>query len=320
VQFLSRLTNILEQVRYSGFHQPNWAMPSEIIGIFDIYGKGNFFFQIAPRNSFNFIVNCTISVVVILLFIKNIIKSKIDKPLWIAPAIVILIVYLNSILNNRNNYSYMKIYTLLLPFIFVVFYSSFFIYKNNSNPSKLLTITNESVKYLSISAIIISGFLYINLYNHTSNIVSKDMFEAVRFIRSKNFQDKVFVFNNRANQVNKTVMENRLFEHIFISSLQINWVDQGFIPQSQNSYKSQPILGEALTNYVNYTPHLSNNVYLIIDLKSSNFNLDKIMNKNNIVFKNDELLIIDTETKLCDSLRDTKLGIFDFNIYWNIIK
>lgn len=324
-QFLLRLSDFIENLKMSGFYQPHWAMLSEILGCFNIYNPDSFYkclqqgLSLVPRNLTNFLMVSLTSIFFIIMYFKNIFKNKIDKAFWLTPIFLIFASFMNSGINHLKNYSYMKIYTILVPLLFIVFYSSFFL----SNKGKSFRIQNlfNKISISIITLLIIStGFSYLTFYSDSSRYISKDMYELFDFVRNKNYKDKVFLFQPRGVGISRSEILDGLFEHFCIASMNIYWVDHKSIQQSQTKYIQMPVIGKELTTYLNYNQRLNCIVYLIIDKKNSNCpECIKNRNINHIVYENNEVMIIDTEKKLAESLTNKDQGIFDFNLYWNML-
>jgi hypothetical protein len=123
----SQLFTHLHNVSVGGWWQPQWATPPEIMGWLDIYAHGS---QacILPRNSFE-VVSVILGSLTILAATGYYLISnrKLDRAFWLAPIILVLLVYAKCMFRDRfNNYQYYKAYTAFLPIVFVFIYAPFF--------------------------------------------------------------------------------------------------------------------------------------------------------------------------------------------------
>jgi hypothetical protein len=110
-----------------GFWQPQWAVPAEVLGLFNIYdpavqgyvGRQNW----TPFSLFAVVGLSALCVEVVVLRILSGVRC--DYSYWLAPLLFIAVVFLKVFLVNRiHNYQYMKAYTLVLVPVLGFFFGS----------------------------------------------------------------------------------------------------------------------------------------------------------------------------------------------------
>lgn len=290
---------------YAGYPQPHWALPSEIIGLSNIYQNyqswtDNFLgIKEIPRSPFELTVNIIASIMISLALAINYLKNKkIDKSFWLFPFVIVLIIYFRLSSQHQHNYSYMKMYTILLPFIFAFCLSSLNqIYRR----TKILLLKNivNSITYLFLFIIIFTGSAYLSEYKNTEKYITKDMFQLYDYYKNHQLDDSILLPKERGKyQLNR--MADRLDEGMLIPLLPINTIDQWVLS------------GVHINN-----DNASKKVLLLVDKKDFACPLVNLNQNTETLYENNSYLILDTKEQLQDALvgKEDKINL---NVYWSL--
>jgi len=261
-------------INVSGFWQPHWASPAEILGIFNLYTPE--YTQSAPRllvrSELDFYCNVIVSIAIFLFILIYLVKKKdIDQSFWLAAPVFVFLIFIKAYyLDHANNYTYMKAYTILLPLLLILCYKAIDFQSNTA--TSILSYVASSIKYVMLLVIILNGVLYIHQYSHQSKIVTSDMFKLYEYNKdNKNIFDSYVLITNKGE----------MDEFMIVPLIPFHWLNQGI--------------------YKNPKPHLDKKVALFVRKIDSIH--ESVINKyrDRIVYENASFVIIDTNKYLKES-------------------
>ncbi len=170
----------------NGYMQPKWALPHEIFGISDIYKTINLTNGgvYIPRENFDIIFSSIITIIILYLY-RNYLKNNLKKvnSLLVVPHILVFFIFVYVYMkSHNNNYMYMKYYIFMLPYLFLLFWTSVTNFElANKNKYKICLI----LLFLTLH----SGFSYIYKYTEQARFVKSNKIEFYE-------QSKKIDFNN----------------------------------------------------------------------------------------------------------------------------
>jgi hypothetical protein len=112
----------LAYIKTSGFWQPVWACPSEIIGWWTVYSGA--FYQLHARTGAQFAAGVILSTLILIFLLWFYFKKIHDSCLRVLAALIVFVVliFIKTVFVERiNNYQYTKAFTLALPMLVFVF-------------------------------------------------------------------------------------------------------------------------------------------------------------------------------------------------------
>jgi len=193
----------------AGFSQPHWASPAEMLGLFDMYRETGY--VLVPRSSLNLLLNAGVSVVVVFLACFAIGRDKtLDRAFWIAPIVLVVAGYVKiHMLDGISNYSYTKIYTLLLPLLIIP------VFVGGYRLIKLLPEGTTRSFVLPPVAIIVTGALYIAQYLGQGSVVDRDQLAMYHYDGERAFAK--YAIETR---------DHKLDKYMLTSLVDLKWIDQ----------------------------------------------------------------------------------------------
>ena len=281
IDWISLTIKQLSEEGGNGFMQPHWALPHEILGIYNIY------MNILPSNAgvrferslVNYVLSFSLTILIllpVLYYIKNNFK-KITPVLYSSYILVGIIAIFVFTFSRENNYLYMKYYIFMTPILLITFWLAIDFYQ------KKINITEGGKKYfiyiLITSVITMNGLSYIGKYTHHAQKISQNKLELYNETKNIDFNNTIF-YPYSYNGV----------LYSYASLINVPWM-------IKDKYELKY-----------YKKYLNYKVYVF--LKASDFK-DNIANKE-IVFKNKDYVIIDSGFKLSDFIGNNiaKEGIF----------
>ena len=288
----------------NGFEQPLWALPNEIIGIYNIYLNAfvDFTGKLIHRTYIGLFSSLIISVFIfysIFIFIQK--RSSEDNVLYIAS---ILMVVISALLvrykNPGNNYSYMKMYVFHLPFLFMIFWGSLNVFYEKHRV-KLFNFDENWMYLLVTLPIVLSGIFYIIQYKEESIPIEKFRIELHLEAKKISFDNVILYpfFIHKSTKIRDT-----LYRVMYPAVLSMPWM----IPSLwEDAYwKDKPFY----KNFMNYK------VYLLIEKEPGHIYTNT--NKN-IVFENKSILIIDSGKTVKDGI-SIQNNTIDYDTYTHNLK
>ena len=278
LKWLQFIVAHLQNISIAGWWQPQWAFPSEILGLVDIYAdntvKGT---KQLPRNDWSFVLNSVLSELIIAVILVYIIRGKdVDKSFWLSSPMFVLMVFVkNKYIEHIHNYQYMKAYTIFLPVLFGLFVRA--IHYSTKARSQLLQYVVKTSAVAVLVMISITGVLYIKKYTHERRLVSQDMFALSTFDKEANLNSYAVITNNVG-----------MDEYMLAPIIPLNWLNP-------NSTRTSPFVG----------PHLNKKVIYIVNKKYLPHGSSDMRNDNEyVMYENPSYIIYDTRESvgtLCDS-------------------
>lgn len=262
----------------NGFMQPYWALPHEILGMFNIYIdiSGSNAGVKLQRSYVNYILSISVSIsilAVIFYYIKNSYK-KIDPILYSVYILTGIIGILVFVFSRSNNYLYMKYYVFLSPLLLITFWLAlnFCIRKKNY----FLGIKKDHIFTIISFLIIFNGLTYIGKYTYQSKRVSQNKIELYE--------------NTKHMDFNNTIIYPISYDDILYSYASL--IDAPWIINGKFSKKY-------FQKYMGYK------VYIFIKTKDykENSEYDKI------IYKDSEYIIINSGLKLIEIIEKDKDAI-----------
>jgi hypothetical protein len=289
--------------------QPQWAMPSEMLGMSNIYHnfmswfRPEFASKLGHRSAGSLVFNVIASLLIVIAFVRHILTSRsLDKSFWLAAPAFVLAIFLWSYfhMKGEKNYLYMKSYTLFLPFLFTAFYAI-----PLSSPRRFQHL-HKGVRYALSVAIIIVGLSYVHEYSATGTYVTNDMFELYAYSQETDLSNVVFLPKDKVageSDVDhrRQAWQQRMLETEILPLFPVNMVDQSMPPEQ------------------NFNKHLQKRVYLILrksDLPCWPCTAQR--NAQRLVWQNHTFVIIDTGRVLRDAFPN---GTSEphLNVFWETI-
>jgi len=281
IDWISLTIKQLSEEGGNGFMQPHWALPHEILGIYNIY------MNILPSNAgvrferslVNYVLSFSLTILIllpVLYYIKNNFK-KITPVLYSSYILVGIIAIFVFTFSRENNYLYMKYYIFMTPILLITFWLAIDFYQ------KKINITEGGKKYfiyiLITSVITMNGLSYIGKYTLYAQKISQNKLELYNETKNIDFNNTIF-YPYSYNGV----------LYSYASLINVPWMIKD--KYELKYYKK----------YLNYK--------VCVFLKASDFK-DNIANKE-IVFRNKDYVIIDSGFKLSDFIGNNiaKEGIF----------
>jgi hypothetical protein len=265
----------VQYVKTSGFWQPHWATPVEIVGLKDIYASGRGY-QLVPRapgESDLVTAMSALIVAVVGLYLGG--RPGVDRALWLSPPLYCLAVFLkNYFIDRFNNYQYMKSYTLWLVPICLLFVLSLWNLRRLSRKYRrdavVLTIA-------CLAAMIAVGAGYLWTMFRESLVVGPAHYELRNADRRLDFDQYVFLTSASRSH------ELYVMKYMMVPLIRMNWANES-IPK-------------------HFGPHLDKKVALFA-IKPELKNPDDVARKNPdlVLLNNDVFLIMKTGLRLQDVL------------------
>ena len=267
----------LSNMPHAGFWQPHWAMPSEILGFSDIYLTPGY--QLIDRSIISTFLNISLSAFIGIFVIRYLLGSKDkNKSFYLAAILICFAIFIKTkFLTPMHNYQFYKSYTLMIPWIYFMLYTSLaFFYENSSiyssSQKKLKLSLLNLVTVLLFFLAITTSLRYIENFYSGSDFVTKDMMNLRRL-------------NSKINVNNYVVItgEKRISEYMLVPLFQFNWANQ-----ANGKY-----LGRDLTKEV------------IVLLNKNDLTCSSCLvaeNLGSIVYENNSFVLINTKQLLTDFL------------------
>jgi hypothetical protein len=219
----------LQGLARGGFWQPHWASLAEILGFLNMYGQIGY--ALLPRSPLNELLSMGLSVVLacgVLLFIAR--EKNLDRAFWLAPLLLIAAAYVHvHYIAQILNYSYMKIYTMLIPLAACVVFAA--IFSLTSSRVKL----GKLMSYGAVAVVCLTGMSYIGQYLVESQYVTKDMFALYKFQHGRRF-------DNDAVMMPRKQLQAAIQEYMLAPLISMNWLNEGVFPKSLLSYDKKRVI------------------------------------------------------------------------------
>lgn len=205
----------LQGLARAGFWQPHWASLAEILGLLDMYRQIGY--QLFERSIINEIASVTLSVGALAILCRFVLKNRhVDKALWIAPFIIVLVAYLKThFIDGILNYPYMKVYTILLPLLVIPALAALYDYAQRKGPFV------RYGQFLPLFTVTLTGILYIGQYLVQGHYVTRDMFSMYGYNGTRRFNEFAVV-----------TQQQDIAEYMLSPLISMNWLNQSTVPTS----------------------------------------------------------------------------------------
>ena len=284
----------LTQEGGNGYMQPLWALPHEILGFSSIYLEatrdvaGRLLSRSAIKLIAGLIFSCMILYSLLLYFRR---KNREENALYITSILLVAVsaclVYYKS---PNNNYTYMKMYVLFLPILFITFWSSLtFFYEKH-----VLNLFSKNLFFLFLAIpIAINGIVYIFQYKEESTLIENYKIALHSEIKQINF-DNVIMY---PFSVHRSLT-------MYPAILPAPWMIPGY--WNSDHWNDKPYY----KNFINYK------VYLFLEKEPG---YSYVVQNGKVVFQNQCCLIIDSSKIVRDGINSEDDSI-DFDSYTNVVK
>jgi hypothetical protein len=199
-----------------GFWQPQWALPAEILGLFNIYDPAvPEHLERVPWDLFGATGVSILCVEVVLLAIVS--GRRCDYSYWLAPLAFIAVVFVKvCYVNGIHNYQYMKAYTLLMLPVLCFFFGS--LHRLSS-----IRLWPRLVLPVCMVWMMACGWGYLRQYADEALHISCSPARADRLRASVNWDDYVWVTPTLG-----------LDQLAYASLVPFNWINMPIGPQAPN--------------------------------------------------------------------------------------
>jgi len=218
-------------------------------------------------------------------------KNREENALYITSILLVAVsaclVYYKS---PNNNYTYMKMYVLFLPILFITFWSSLtFFYEKH-----VLNLFSKNLFFLFLAIpIAINGIVYIFQYKEESTLIENYKIALHSEIKQINF-DNVIMY---PFSVHRSLT-------MYPAILPAPWMIPGY--WNSDHWNDKPYY----KNFINYK------VYLFLEKEPG---YSYVVQNGKVVFQNQCCLIIDSSKIVRDGINSEDDSI-DFDSYTNVVK
>ncbi len=294
-------------LRVSGFPQPQWALPSEILGLSNIYHnfmswfRPDFSPKLGHRSAGSLVFNLIASGLIVVAFVRHIFVSRsLDKPFWLTAPVFVLVILFTTQLSGRHNFMYMKSYVLFLPFLFTGFYGS-------PPFSRRFQALYKGAKYAISIGIIVVGLSYVHEYSISSTYVTNDMFELYTYSHRTDLSNVVFITRGPVGLPPKQRWQQFMLDLTICPLFAANILDQWVVLNPD--YQEQ-----------RFNRHFKNHVYLLLrksDLPSWPYTEQKTVQR--IIWQNHTFVIMDTGRLFQDAFSNESSEP-NLKIFWETVQ
>ncbi len=227
--WLAYTTANLQGLARGGFWQPHWASFAEILGFLNMYGQVGY--ALLPRSLLNEVLSIVLSLVLVCTVAVFLLREKsIDRAFWLAPLLIIVAAYVQvHYVAQILNYSYMKIYTMLIPLVACVVFAAIF------SSARSGTKFGKYISAAAVAVVCLTGISYIAQYLTESKYVTRDMFAFYKFQQTRRF-------DNFAIMMPQKQLQGRIQQYMLVPLISMNWLNEGVFPKSLLSYTSKPVI------------------------------------------------------------------------------
>lgn len=289
--------------------QPMWAMPSEIFGFTSIYGKLHNIAMPLPfevpvsRTVIDIALNIIVSGFLVLCFFLNLYRNKkIDRNMLLVAVFFILLVFITRKLFHQHAYLYVKIYTLMLPVLFIGLAGIF----SKGNDHVLSARWRSVASILFVSVVALSGIMTIFKYSLVSKYMSRDLIGLHDFVGRKSLLP-----NADGSDRNFFVGISLTDKKMALSKVVQNDLSIAFIVMRANFHilyrpaqlPPQHMADIALNPSGGMSPFLSYNALFVLERKElADFGM-KINPERQIIYTNDRFVVVDSGLSLSGFIR-----------------
>jgi hypothetical protein len=207
----------IANVSHAGFWQPHWASLAEMVGLLDMYRQTGY--VLFPRSPINEIANVTISLAVVAVLLRFFATSRrVDRSFWAVPFLMIAAAYVKfRFIDGILNYSYMKLYTMLLPVVLCVTFAAIW-----SWGKTLPVVWGRITRYGVAAVVAITGILYVGQYLAQGAYVDRAMLGLYRNVPSRRLADMVS---------ETSFWQPRIKDYMLTPLLGMYWVNENDYPK-----------------------------------------------------------------------------------------
>lgn len=268
--------------KVGGYFQPQWAMPSEILGFLNIYNLQKeplHAFEVHSRSGSLLKIAFILSVLLIMFFVARsrtaIIRSRLY---WLLPVILTAAVWFKQyVVDKSNNYQYMKAYTYTLPILWIAFWHVLARWSEGN----LRRLTAIFALPLWVALV---GLHYQASQQPWVTVTSPSLEQLQAFANTHGLADKVILTGN-LNSIEELIQDMLIGAYV-----NMNWANNPLGGSNINWRINKPYLDKEIA-YVFYKSRVPCEDCL---LKTKQ--LDKIYSVG-------DFLVITTKTKLRDGIR-----------------
>lgn len=265
----------------NGYTQPLWALPSEILGLQNIYIHTPI--ALAAKSMSRSLMDLVfvyltsgLVLLSILIYLRKI-KSKGNIIFIASISMVAISACLVAYKSPHNNYTFMKMYIFHLPFLFLIFWGSLSSFRENFFIKSLVPFSH----WLSLLVVIpttISGLAYILQYKVESTLIHKERIALHKEIEDVDFKNTI---------IYASLLDNSRLDYMYPSIIPVPWL----IPPL---WRDKPYFH----NFVNHK------VYFFVEKRPK---FEYYNERTKIIFENEWCYIVDSDKTIKDALQSTSL-------------
>jgi len=199
----------LKGFKTSGWQQPQWASPIEILGFLDIYRNNPpSSYAYEGRSELELAIHVLLAILLLTFVVYALTRRKIIDPwFWLFPPVFVSIIFVkNFLIEQLISYQYMKSYAIMLPLMFLFFVTII----NGIRWSKFIS-------PILVAVICVTGLMYIDKFRKDSFVVDEDMFEI---------RDKAVAW--QLQNYGLITVGQVVREHMIMPFFPMNWLNWGF--------------------------------------------------------------------------------------------
>jgi hypothetical protein len=270
----------------SGFWQPHWAWPIEILGFKDIYASGRGY-GLIERASGEFGILTTGSLAVAWLGGAFLLKCKaVDRATWLSPLVYCAaVLFKNLFLDTGTNYQYMKAYTLWLPSLSLLLVLSLW------NLQRLRSVGRAKALVITIAASAMIGTIGLR-YQYTlyreAAVIGPAQYQVRAADMHCGFEQYVFL-TMPVDSHQAAVMR-----YMMVPLMRFNWLNEGNVRKNFTRHADKKValffnkpLSPALTTVIDRRHDrviFENSVFLFFD---TGLRLQEVISENGVTLRYD---------------------------------
>jgi hypothetical protein len=283
VGWFSTLPFRIGYIATSGFWQPYWAWPTEILGFKDIYANSRgYLLQPRPQGDFGIVAAGSLAVASIIgSFLRTCTPAA--RATWLSPMVYCAAVLVkNLFVDQGTNYQYMKSYTLWLPPLSLLLTLSLWRLRHvqaiGPARARLISLTGLAM----IAAV---GLRYHWTLYHEADVIGPTHYEVRDADAECHFDQYVFL------TMPVGTPQSNVLRHMMVPLMPFNWLNEGNVRK-------------------NFIPHAEKRVALFFNKPvASDVKAAVARRPDRVIFENGVFLFYDTGLRLQDVISENGISL-----------